>query len=106
MILTGPVIAAAQSKGIVSASRIVNPGIKRTMVLASTSQHSLSLAARETAKIVRTVAQEYSGAGAFDAPKGGAVGAALRSLERWSSAAAAAAAGSPAIPFSAFLNAS
>jgi LysR family nitrogen assimilation transcriptional regulator len=55
--------------GIVSASRIVNPGIKRTMVLATTTQHSLSLAARETAKIVRTLAQEHSESGAFDAPK-------------------------------------
>ena len=65
----GVVVWRDVQAGVVSASRIVNPGIKRTMVLASTSQHSLSLAARETAKIVRAVAQEYSAAGGFDGPK-------------------------------------
>jgi LysR family transcriptional regulator, nitrogen assimilation regulatory protein len=54
--------------GVVSASRIVGPALKRTMVLATTTQHSLSLAARETATLVRNVALEYSGAGAFDGP--------------------------------------
>lgn len=65
----GVVVWRDVQAGVVSASRIVNPGIKRTMVLASTSQHSLSLAARETAKIVRAVAQEYSAAGGFEGPK-------------------------------------
>jgi LysR family nitrogen assimilation transcriptional regulator len=64
----GVVVWRDVQAGIVSASRIVSPAIKRTMVLATTTQHSLSLAARETATIVRTVAQEHSGAGAFDAP--------------------------------------
>lgn len=55
--------------GIVTASRIVNPAIKRTMVLATTTQHPLTLAARETATIVRNIAQKYSCAGAFEMSK-------------------------------------
>lgn len=65
----GVVVWRDVQAGVVSASRIVNPGIKRTMVLVSTSQHSLSLGARETAKIVRAVAQEHSAVGGFEGPK-------------------------------------
>jgi DNA-binding transcriptional LysR family regulator len=68
----GVVVWKDVQAGIISASRIVSPAIRRTMVLASTTQHPLSLAARETAKIVRTVAHASSEAGAFDPPKAGA----------------------------------
>jgi LysR family transcriptional regulator, nitrogen assimilation regulatory protein len=64
----GVVVWRDVQAGVVSASRIVGPALKRTMVLATTTQHSLSLAARETATLVRNVALEYSGAGAFDGP--------------------------------------
>jgi LysR family transcriptional regulator, nitrogen assimilation regulatory protein len=65
----GVVVWRDVQAGIVSASRIVNPAIMRTMVLTTTTQHPASLAARETASVVRILAQEFSGAGAFDEPK-------------------------------------
>lgn len=59
----GVVVSRDVQAGIVSAARVVNPAIKRTMVLATTTQHPLSLASRETAKVVRAVAQECASAG-------------------------------------------
>lgn len=43
--------------GILQASRIVNPGIERTVVLVTTSTRSLSLACREVAKLIRQLGQ-------------------------------------------------
>lgn len=54
----GVVVARDVEAGLVSATRIVDPGIRRTMVLATTTQHPLSVACRETAKLVRVLAQE------------------------------------------------
>lgn len=69
----GVVVWRDVQAGIVSAARVVNPAIKRTMVLATTTQHPLSLASRETAKIVRAVAQECASAGiTAPAPSSGA----------------------------------
>ncbi len=65
----GVVVWRDVKAGIVSASRIVNPEMRRAMVLATTTQHPLTLASRETASIVRGVAQEYAGAGTFDTPQ-------------------------------------
>lgn len=64
----GVVVRRDVQAGIVSAARIVNPGLRRTLVLATTSQHPLSLAARETAMLVRGVAQAEAVAGTFDVP--------------------------------------
>ncbi|CAB3669094.1 LysR family transcriptional regulator [Paraburkholderia rhynchosiae] len=65
----GVVVWRDVKAGIVSASRIVNPEMRRSMVLATTTQHPLTLASRETATIVRGIAQEYAGAGTFDTPQ-------------------------------------
>lgn len=62
----GVVVRRDVEAGIVSAARIVSPAIKRTMALATTTQHPLSLAARETAKVLRALAQEYASAGTFE----------------------------------------
>ena len=43
--------------GALQAARIVNPGIKRTVVLVTTSARPLSLACREVAKLIRQLAQ-------------------------------------------------
>lgn len=43
--------------GMVQAAPIVNPGLRRTITLATTSHHPLSLAAREVAKTVREVGE-------------------------------------------------
>ncbi|MBI4189623.1 MAG: LysR family transcriptional regulator [Betaproteobacteria bacterium] len=43
--------------GTLQAARIVNPGIKRTVVLVTTSSRPLSLACREVAKLIRQLAQ-------------------------------------------------
>jgi DNA-binding transcriptional LysR family regulator len=58
----GVVVWRDVKAGTVSAARIVEPPIARTMVLATTSQHPLSLAARETAKFVRKIAQQQAAA--------------------------------------------
>jgi LysR family nitrogen assimilation transcriptional regulator len=53
----GVVVARDVKAGIVSAARIVNPTIMRTMVLASTTQRPLSLAAREVSYLLRQIGQ-------------------------------------------------
>jgi DNA-binding transcriptional LysR family regulator len=65
----GVVVRRDVQAGVVSAARIVNPEIKRSMVLAVTTQHSLTLASKEAAKVLRNVVQEYASAGTFDSPK-------------------------------------
>ncbi|CAN5693643.1 LysR family transcriptional regulator [soil metagenome] len=59
----GVVVARDVRAGIVSAARIVNPGIKRTMVIATTTHKPLSVAGRETSKLLRQVCEGAS----FDA---------------------------------------
>jgi len=51
--------------GVLQASKIVSPGIDRTIALATTTQRPLSAAARETAKIVREVVRELVLTGAW-----------------------------------------
>lgn len=48
-----------------SASRITNPGIPRTVTLGTTKQRPLSLAARETAKVLRELVQDVVASGAW-----------------------------------------
>ena len=43
--------------GTLQAARIINPRIKRTVVLVTTSARPLSLACREVAKLIRQLAQ-------------------------------------------------
>jgi LysR family nitrogen assimilation transcriptional regulator len=54
----GVVVARDVKAGIVTAARIVNPAIKRTMVIATTTQRPLSVAGREAAKLLRRVCEE------------------------------------------------
>ena len=53
--------------GILQASKIVSPGIDRTIALATTTQRPLSLAARETAKIMREIVRDIVHTGVWDA---------------------------------------
>lgn len=62
----GVVVWRDVKAGVVSAARIVNPEMRRAMVLATTTQHPLTLAARETATIIRNVVHEYVSAGTFE----------------------------------------
>lgn len=56
----GVVVARDVKAGIVSAARIVNPSINRTVVLASTTQRPLSLAAREISYLLRQIGLSIS----------------------------------------------
>jgi len=64
----GVVVRRDVQAGIVSAAKIVNPELKRAMVLAITTQHAVTLASKETAKILRNVVHEYASAGMFVSP--------------------------------------
>ena len=65
----GVVVWRDVQAGIVSAARIVNPTIRRSMVLTSTTQHPLSLASREVAITLRNVARKCDGADMLEAAK-------------------------------------
>jgi DNA-binding transcriptional LysR family regulator len=62
----GVVVRRDVQAGIVSATRIVNPSIRRSMVLTTTTQRPLSMASREVAIILRSAAQHYDSAGTFE----------------------------------------
>lgn len=64
----GVVVRRDVQAGIVSAAPIVEPGIRRTMVLATTTQRPLLPAAREVSRLVRVMADEHVRAGAFEPP--------------------------------------
>lgn len=54
--------------GIVSAAPLVDPGIRRTVVVASTTQRPQTRAAREVTRVLRQIAGEHVDAGTFDPP--------------------------------------
>lgn len=64
-ILAWRAVAREVQAGALQAARIVNPVIDRTLVLATTRERPLTLAARETAKLLRQAAQELVRAGAW-----------------------------------------
>jgi DNA-binding transcriptional LysR family regulator len=57
----GVVVARDVKTGIVTASCIVNPKIKRTVVLATTTQRPLSRAGREISHLLRNISHEATG---------------------------------------------
>jgi LysR family nitrogen assimilation transcriptional regulator len=56
----GVVVGRDVRAGVVSAARIVEPGLRRTLVLATTTQHPLSVAARATMPLLRRVALDHA----------------------------------------------
>jgi len=64
-ILAWRAVAREVQAGVLQAARIVGPAIDRTLVLATTRQRPLTLAAREIAKLLRQIAQELVRAGAW-----------------------------------------
>lgn len=64
----GVVVWRDVKAGVVSAARIVNPSIKRTMVLATTTNRPLALAGREVSKLLREVCESFAAEGVFSAP--------------------------------------
>lgn len=59
-ILSGHAVMREARAGMLQASRIVNPGLERTITIVTTTQRPLSLAAREVAKTVRNIIEEIS----------------------------------------------
>lgn len=54
--------------GVVSAAPLVDPCIRRTMVMATTTQRPMTRGTREVLRLMRQIAEEHVRAGTFDAP--------------------------------------
>jgi LysR family transcriptional regulator, nitrogen assimilation regulatory protein len=67
----GVVVQRDVKAGLVSAAPLVDPGIRRTIVMAVTSQRPLTRAAKEVSRVLRRMAGEHVDAGTFDAPSVG-----------------------------------
>jgi LysR family nitrogen assimilation transcriptional regulator len=52
-------------EGKLQASRIVSPGLERTITLATTTERPLTLAAREVAKLLRVIVDERATGGGW-----------------------------------------
>jgi LysR family transcriptional regulator, nitrogen assimilation regulatory protein len=71
----GVVVRRDVQAGVVSAAPLVEPGIRRTMVLATTTQRPMTRATREIQRLIRQIADEHVRAGSFEPPTSGEVAA-------------------------------
>ncbi|MET0208431.1 MAG: LysR family transcriptional regulator [Burkholderiaceae bacterium] len=67
-ILSGHAVGREVKVGLLQASRIIEPGLDRTVTLVTSSQHPMSFAAREVAKFIRAIVEELAANGIWQPP--------------------------------------
>lgn len=65
-ILSGHAVLRERRAGMLQAARIVNPGLDRTITIATTTHRPLSLAAREVAKLLRSILEQIAADGRWE----------------------------------------